>query len=443
MKSSIKVRSRNTAAVTPRVEDGPGVNDNVPAMLPGHQLSDLEGVPRQPAAESVIYYSRVTLIESYPAPPKHDPKLKAEAPPMEETRERRMAAPRAGRKHATVAGLCSFLMHAAVFAAILATFVVTPEEPAEEAGDVVSVIMLGNSDLDQQAAGDDEKQPEPEPEKVIADAVQPDTVQPTEAEPEPAQPVEPQQAVAPTETAEAVQPTEVQPQEAQPVQPDVQPVSPQPEVLATTAPAETTVVQPVTQAPEPVQPEAQPSEVRPAETAAVQPEAQPPEQVATPIAKPPAPKPPAEKPKQVVRKEPPKKAKVKAGSEGQSAQDSKKGASDGTESAQSNQNSQSAGNRNGQGTAEEANYLGKVSARLARCVRRLPSEYRQSGGSLRVRLVSDANGNVISANIARGSGMAEVDGKVAGLVKSCSLPSLPSGWGQPTRTLTQEVQIAR
>jgi protein TonB len=453
MKSAIKVRSKRATAVIPRVEDGPGVNDNVPARLPGHELSDLEGVPRQPAAESVVYYNRVTLIESFPAHPADEPGEATDVPAMEAKRETKRARAKPGKGRVAVACICSFLFHAAVFAALVTTFVVTPAEPEEEAGQVVSVIMLGNSDADEQAAGEENK----EPEQVVADAVQPETVQPTEAEPEEVQPAEPQPTeTQQAETAQAVQPTaappQQQPEEVQPAQPEVSQVSPEtvvtpePEVMTSTVPAEPTVVQPMaTQVPEAVKPEAQPPQpadvqpsVQPVETAEVQPEPQASAPVATPVEKP-----PVARPKEVVKKQPPKKAKVNSGSQGQSEEDAKRGSAEGLETAQSDQNSQSAASRIGWGSAAVANYPGKVQSRIRRSVR-VPTEYKRMTGNLmvRVRLTISAGGDVASLSLARSSGIPELDQAVIdGVRRAAPFPPLPPEWGKPSWTFAQEVQV--
>lgn len=450
MKSSIKVRSRNAAAVTPRVEaqveDGPGVNDNVPARLPGHELSDLEGVPRQPAGEPVIYYNRVTLIESFPAHPKQAPDRAADVPAMEAKREAKASIAKPSRRRVAIACVFSFLFHAAVFAALVTTFVVTSEEAQEDAGEVVSVIMLG-SDADEQAAGEESK----EPEQVVADAVQPDTVQPTDAKPEPVQPVEQQPTeVQPTDTAQAMQPTEAQqtqPEEVQPAKPDVSQVTPEPEVMTSTVPSESTVVQPMAaQVPESVQqPEAeppQPAEVQPStqpvEAAEVQPEPQVPEQVVTPVEKPPFPKRPAEKPKVVAKKEPPKPVKVKSGSNGQGQIDTHRGAADGQESARQGDNAQALAQRSGSGGASESNYLGKVRSSINRCVQRLPNGLRKADVTVRIGLTVDGGGNLLSVRAA--SGVPELDEAVAGLVRGCSVPPLPAEIGR-TKSVIIPLQV--
>jgi len=353
-----------------------------------------------------------------------------------------------GKRSVTFACLGSFLFHAAVVAALLVTMVAAPEDAEEEAGDTVSVIMLGSSDMDQMSAG--EESTEPQPEQVTADAVQPETMPPTDVKPAQAEAVQPQPtAVQPVETAEAVQPTPETVEAAQPSQPQQQVspetiVSPEPEVLATQAPAETTVVQPMAA----VQPEnAEPVEVRPAETEPVEVQptetaqaTMPPTEVVTPVEKPVQPTKPIEKPKDVVKKQVPKTVKVKAGSGGESEQDSKKGSAEGTETAQSNTNSLTDGRRTGSGSAAVANYPGKVQSRIRRAVR-LSSKY-EKGITVRVRLTIGAGGELSSLSVARSSGIPELDEAVTdGVRRAAPFPPLPPEWGKPSWSFTQEVQV--
>jgi protein TonB len=260
--------------------------------------------------------------------------------------------------------------------------------------------MIGNSDMDQMAAG--EESPQQPPEEVTAEAVQPETVQPTEVKPEEMQPAE-AEAVQPTETE--VQPTEM----AEVVQP-----TEQPQVLATQAPAETTVVQPA----ETVQP------------------VEPTPEVVTPVEKPK----PVAKPKDVVKKSVPKIAKVKTGSNGENQQDSKRGSVEGTETSQSDTNSLSNARRTGSGSAAVANYPGKVQARIRRAVR-LSSKY-EKGITVRVRLTIGASGELASLSVARSSGIPELDEAVTdGVRRAAPFPPLPPEWGKPSWTFTQEVQV--
>ncbi len=397
-----------------------GMNDNYPSVLPGHELTGLEGVPRPPAAEAVAHYSRFTQISSYPDHPSEAaPAETAEHQPMDALPERSREAV-AGRKTSLLfSGVGSCLFHAAIVAVLLFTFVATPEEAQEEAGDTVSVIMIGNSDTDQMAAG--EENPQAEPEQVTAEAVQPQTVQPTEVTPEEAQPpqldvVQPQQVeTQQAQTAEPVEPVE----QAQPTA-----VAPeQPQILATQAPAETTVIQPT----EPVQPvETQVVEAQPVE---------PPAAVVTPVEKPKL----VEKPKEVKRPVA-KVAKVKSGSRGENEQDSKRGSVDGTEAAQSDNNSVANARRTGAGSAAVANYPGKVQSRIRRAVR-LSSKY-EPGITVRVRLTIGSSGDLTSLSIARSSGFPELDDAVtSGIRRAAPFPPLPAEWGKPSWSFTQEVQV--
>jgi len=397
-----------------------GLNDNYPSALPGHELTGLEGVPRPPAGETVMHYSRFTQINSFPEHPAESASIEAaEQLPMDALPEKLQVA--ASRRKAPLffSGLGSCLFHGIVVGLLLLTFVATPEEAQEEAGDTVSVIMIGNSDADQMAAGEES----PQPEQVTAEAVQPQTVQPTEVTPEETQQLQPDvvqpQAVEaqPVQTAEAVQPVDQVPPETV--------VSEQPQILATQVPAETTVIQPA----EPIQP----VETQVAETQPIQPM---PEAV-TPIAKPK----PVEKPR-VVKKPVQKVAKVKSGSRGESEEDSKRGSINGTEAAQSDQNSQLNARKTGSGDAAIANYQGKLQSRIKRYVQRVSSKY-EKGLTLVVRLSIGSGGDLRSVSLARSSGNSGLDEAVMEQVRNAApFAPLPPEWGKPTWSFVQAVQTA-
>ncbi|MBB3451932.1 protein TonB [Rhizobium sp. BK313] len=441
--------SRSVKVSIERRRAGDSMNDNHPSVLPGHELAGLDGVPRPPAAEAVAHYSRFTQIGSFPDHPAEPVPDASEPPIMDALTERPDRALATIRRSVTFACLGSFLFHAAIVTALLVTMVAAPEDAEEEAGDTVSVIMLGSSDLDQMSAG--EESAEPQPEQVTADAVQPETVQPTDVKPTEAEAVQPQPtAVQPVEAAEAVQPTPETVEAAQPSQPQQQvspetAVSPEPEVLATQAPAETTVVQPITASVQPTNAEAdevrptetKPVEVQPTETAQA---AIPPTEVLTPVEKPVQQAKPIERPKDIVKKQAPKAVKVKAGSGGESEQDSKKGSAEGTETAQSDTNSLTDGRRTGSGSAALANYPGKVQSRIRRAVR-LSSKY-EKGITIRVRLTIGADGELSSLSVARSSGIPELDQAVTdGVRRAAPFPPLPPEWGKPSWSFTQEVQV--
>ncbi|MBO9196078.1 TonB family protein [Rhizobium sp. 16-449-1b] len=413
------------------VADG-GVNDNNPGMHPGHELSDLRNVARQPAAEAVLHYTRQAQISSFPQDPRSASNGHAAAPLMDASVEMPAATrPHRGKLGVTAACIGSFIFHSALAIALIVGVVVTPEQPEEEAGETVSVIMLGDSDLDQASSG--EETAEPQPEEIVAEQVQPETAQqPTEVQPD-AQPVDPQ-PVAPTQEVTRVSPENM--------------TAVEPEVLTSQVPAETSVVQPMaTEVPTEVQPEvtetppATPEDVtpvQPTETAEIPPE---PETVPTPDPKPVAQK-PVEKPKPVEKKQPPKKVVTRSGSQGENKQDSRRGASDGVDQA-SDQDSRSAGNRGGSGSAAVANYPGKVQSKIRRSVR-VPSEYRRMNAamSVRIRLSINGSGGVSSLSVARSSGIPELDAAVVdGVRRAAPFPPLPAEWGKPIWTFTQEVQV--
>lgn len=409
-------------------QDAGTSNDNLPGLHPGHEMPELRNAPRQPAAETVVHYARFAHIGSFPEHAQGPKAGAADAPAMDTSAiEKQEAGARPAKRNVVVACLTSFAFHAILFTALAVGFVVAPHQPEEEAGEAVSVIILGDSEADQASAGDPDLQVEPQPEEVVAESVQPETVQPTE--------------VQPTE----VQPEMAQPVEAQPVQPteEVTRVSPEtvtaaePEVLTSNVPAETSVVQPMaTEIPEEVKP------VEPVETAEALPDPVQPEETPTPIAKPKAVQ-PVEKPK-AEKKEPPKKVvKKAAGSQGENKQDSRRGASDGEEVANADRNSRSAGSSGGAGSAAVANYPGKVQSRIRRAVK-VPTEYKRMAASMnvRVRLTIGGDGSLTGLSVARSSGIPELDqAVVAGVRRASPFPPLPSEWGKPSWTFTQEVQV--
>ena len=426
MVQSRKIRAE--AFALPERAAGPGVNDNIPGLVAGHSMPELDNVPRQPAAENVIHYARIAEIGSFPEGV--TPQTGADdplAPALDNVPEKEQASVPKRTVRTIVASLGSCIAHAAVFGFLAVTMVAVPEEPVEEAGSIVSVTLLGDAELDQLAAG--------EPELVEAEAVEPETVTPTEPEAMTAEPVQPVEAVAPqpVEAAQPVQPTETQPVEAEPVMP-----TDEPEVLTAMVPAEPVVAQPV-----PVMAPVEPME--PVET--------PKPETVVPIEKPEARKPEVkpEPKKPFARQKPkpvdkPKKKDVakKGGSRGQAAEDRKRGTVDGSATNGSQDGSRSAGrNSSSAGSAAVANYPGKVQSKIRRSVR-VPSAFRREKASLsvRVRLTIGSSGQLSGVSVARSSGVGELDQAVVnGVRRAAPFPPLPPEWGKPSWTFTQEVQV--
>lgn len=439
----ISAKSRSRHGLIAEADADGGINDNNPGMHPGHELSDLRNVPRQPAAEAVIHYARFAEIKSFPDHPQTQPAAHAAAPPMDADVEKQADEKAPVKRWVTFACLGSAIFHTAVLAVVIALVAPSQEVPVEEAGSTVSVIILGDSDQDQAAAGE-EKQDEPEPEEVVAEQPEPETVQPTEVEPEQVQP-----ATAEPVEGEAVPPT----QEVTRVSPETVTAA-EPEVLVSQAPAETSVVQPMaTAVPEEMTPDVQvvetqpteaqpttavvPEEVKPVETietAEALPDPLPPEEVAKPT---PKPKQRAEK----LKAEPPKKVRTASGSQGESKQNSKKGFADGAEAAQSDRNSRNAGNSDNDGTAAFERYKGKVQARIRRCVQRLPREYKDGGASLRVTFVITQSGAVTSTSVLSSSGASDRDRAVVDLIRDCTIPPIPTEVNKSTIPFYQAIQI--
>jgi protein TonB len=420
------------------------LNDNTPGMHPGHELSDLRNAQRQPAGEQVIHYARFAQISSFPDHPQAAPAVASAPPPMDAAVEKQEDEKAPVRRRLTLTCICSLIFHAALATALIVAFPKAPEEAIEEAGEAVSVVMYGNSDVDQTAAGETETTVQ---EEIIPEAVEPDTIQPTETQTAEVQP-------------ETVQPTELAPAETQdPVQPapaqDVTRVSPEtaaavePEILVSEVPAEESVVQPMsTVVPEqptpvdtvssevqpaevqPVETATVPEEVKPVETAEIQPEPEQPQEVVTPA---PKPKPMVqEKPKPVEKKRPPKKT---AGSRGEGQQDSQRGVAEGTSQAQSDSNSRAAGNNSGIGTAATANYTGKVRSRIRRAIR----QPRGVQGSVVVTFSVSGSGSLTSARVSRGSGVPEIDQLALDAVRRAAPFSPPPGGQSMTMSVPIEI----
>ncbi|MGO6686123.1 TonB family protein [Rhizobium leguminosarum] len=407
MAISAKSRSRQVLIGEPDADGG--LNDN--NMHPGHELSDLRNVQRQPAGEAVVHYARFAQISSFPDHPEAEPAASVPPPPMDAAVEKQEDEKAPVRRRVALTCVCSLIFHMTLAAVLLIAFPNAPEEAIEEAGEAVSVVMYGNSDVDQTAAGETEVTVQ---EEIIPEAVEPDKIQPTEAAELQLETVQPTE-VAPVETQDTVQ--QAPPPEVTRVSPETVTAA-EPEIIVSEVPAETAVAQPmstvVPEEPKPAEeipPEVQPSEVppvaaaepeevKPVETAEIQPEPEVPQEIVTPTQKPKVVA--QEKPKPVEKKRPPKKA---AGSEGEAQQDSERGVAEGNATAQSDSNSRSAGNNDGIGTAANANYDGKVRSRIRRSIR----TPRGVEGTVVVSFSVNGSGGLTSVRVTRGSGVPEID----------------------------------
>ncbi|MEB3047059.1 energy transducer TonB [Rhizobium mulingense] len=437
---AISAKTRSRQVLIGEADAGGSLNDNTPGMHPGHELSELRNAQRQPAGETVIHYTRFAQISSFPDHPETAPAAPVSAPPMDAAVEKQDDEKTPVRRRVALSCVGSAFFHAALAATLLIMMPAPSDETLMEAGEAISVVMLGSSDADQSAAGDTEVTIQ---EEVVPEAVEPDTVKPVET-------AEVQ--------AEVVQPETVQPADAEPVE-TVQPVqevtrqsaqtiaASEPEVLVSETPAETSVVQPMS-AVVPEQPvmssepptatamQSEPEEIKPVEVPPVSPEPEPPTEMVTP-----EPKPKLEKPvekKTVERKQPPRKAQ---GSEGDAKQESRRGAADGQADANSNDNSRTSGGRNGAGGASEANYKGKLVARLFRCVDRMESRYRTAPATLTVRITVNRRGDITASSVVRGSGLPEVDSAALARVASCNLPAMPDTIAASSRTYAFPVEV--
>ncbi|EJZ17718.1 TonB family protein [Rhizobium sp. Pop5] len=397
---AISAKSRSRQVLIEEAEaGGSSLNDNTPGMHPGHELSELRNAQRQPAGETVIHYARFAQISSFPDHPEAAPSAAVSAPPMDAAVEKQEDEKKPVRRRLALTCVGSLIFHATFAAALLFAFPHVPEKAVEEAGEAVSVIMFGYSDVDQTAAGETEATVQ---EEIIPEAVEPDTeaVQPTE--------VSPVETQDPIQQASAPEVTRVSPETAAAVEP---------EILVSEVPAETAVAQPMStvvpeeqkleEVPAEVQPSevppvaaVEPEEMKPVETAEVQPEQEVPQEIVTPKPKPKLVA--QEKPKPVEKKRPPRKA---AGSQGDAQQDLVQGVAEGDRSAQSDRNSRGVSSNDGIGSAAFANYDGKVRSRIRRAIR----TPRGVEGTVVVSFSVNGSGGLTSVRVVNGSGVPEID----------------------------------
>lgn len=427
---AISARSRSRHVLIGEESADTSLNDNMPGMHPGHELPELRNAQRQPAGETVIHYTRSAQISSFPDHPEAEPAAPASAPPMDAAVEKQEDEKKPVRRRVALTCVGSFFFHVALAVVLIVAFPYVPEEAIEEAGEAVSVVMYGNADVDQTAAGETDVTVQ---EEIIPEAVEPETIQPTE--------VSPAETQDPIQQAPSPEVTRVSPETAAAVEP---------EVLVSEAPAETAVVQPMStvvpeeqkpadEMPPEVQPSetlpvaaVEPEEVKPVETAELQPEPDVPQEVVTPKPKPKVVT--QEKPKPVEKKRPPKKT---SGSQGEAQQDSERGVIEGDRSVQSDRNSPAAGNNNGIGTAALANYDGKVRSRIRRAIRS-PGGAK---GTVVVNFSVNGSGGLTSVRVVGGSGIAEIDQLAVNAIRRAApFGPTPGGNGRNFNSVAIEVQ---
>lgn len=340
-----------------------------------------------------------------------------------------LAAPRTGGsghggKSLSLATLGSLLMHTAALALALHVITDLPEAPAEEGSTVVSVIMVGNGDVDAVASG-------AEPTVVEAQPVQAETASAIEAppleapalEPLPLQEAEPapravppaETAVAPpVEVAEVVPPSNLPPVLAAAPTDALTPteIAPAPPVVQQAVPPAEIAAAPPIESATPLVAQTSPTEMIKAELddpafdieAPVPPpspwktEPLPEDQVATRKA--------AEKPapKRVVKQ-------TSAGSSGQANRDARKGVASGTANTGAADAAKAAAGTSGNGQAAMANYAGKLRAKLRRSV--AAERYYRGIGRLQttvtVNVTLNRSGSIASLRLAKSSGNGKVD----------------------------------
>ncbi|EGE57129.1 UNVERIFIED_ORG: protein TonB [Rhizobium esperanzae] len=432
---AISAKTRSRQVLIREADAGGSLNDNTPGMHPGHELAELRNAPRQPAGETVIHYMRFAQISSFPDHPEIAPAAAVPPPPMDAAVEKQEDEKRPVRRRVALSCVGSFFFHAGLAMALSLLVPKPPNEVIEDAGEAVSVIVYGDSDIDRTLAGDPEL--ELKPDEIAAEEVKPDTVQSTQ--PEQTQPIG-------AESVEAVKPA----QEVTRVSPETV-VAVEPEVLVSQNPAETFVAQPMTTvipeqpvpdivpttAPEQavtaaVHPEeVQPEEVKPVETAEISPK---PEE---------KPEPKVEKPKPEKKEQSRKKVEPTGGKNGRDRREATRGVTTGQDAPEFDGMSTAAGRGDGIGSAAVANYPGKVQKRIRRAIR-VSDEYRRMGGAISVRLslTIDGTGRLSAVSVAGSSGIPDLDkAALDGVRRAAPFPPLPPEWGKTSWSFIQEVQV--
>ncbi|WP_345899976.1 TonB family protein [Martelella sp. UBA3392] len=360
---------------------------------------------------------------------------------------------RAG-KRISAATLVSLLLHSAAFAFALHVARVLPEAPQEEGSTVVSVIMVGNGDVDAAASGAEPTMVEAEPVPVeTATAVEAEPLETTAVEPLQPQPPAPVEQAAPTPAealaspeAETAAPVAAEQVVAQPSQPTVLAAAPTTALAPSTVPPAPPVVEQAVSPAEvpasaPVVTEALPPQETPvnppAETAeplmaqtepveTIKAQEDDPELAYDIDAPVPAPSPWKTEPlpeDQVAARKAEERAKPKpveqrqvvkrssAGSSGQSNRDARKGVASGTANSGASQAAEARAGNRGNGEAEMANYAGRLRAKLRRSV--ASERYYRGVGKLQSTVVVNVrlnrSGAIAGLSLARSSGNGKVD----------------------------------
>lgn len=353
---------------------------------------------------------------------------------------------RTGRKRLSSAALVSVLFHSVVFAAAIHMARTIPEPPQEAGSVTVSVVSIGNGDVDALAEGNEDMVANPvevEAEPVEAEPITAATAveqaeAPSVSEAEPLQPqttetatLEEPVAVAPTPEPEvlSVAPTaEEIPQSVAPAAATVQPEMAEPVESAAVSAAE-----PVSDALEPPEPEAstavsatEPIEAERPETETIRAQEDNPE-VALDIEAPvPQPSPWRSEPvpqdqvetRQAAQRQQQRERQVRqqrretaAGAGGNASANAARGASTGTSQSGSSSGAEATARASDNGAAAMANYAGKVGSRIRRSVGN--SRYYRGVGRLSttvtVNVTVSRSGQIAGVSLARSSGNGQVD----------------------------------
>ncbi len=174
---AISAKSRSRHVLIEEASADESLNDNNPGMHPGHELSDLHNVQRQPAGEQVIHYARAAQISSFPDHPEAAPASSVTPPPMDAAVEKQEDEKKPVQRRLTVTCICSLIFHATLAAAL---FVAYPEalrtRRCWKQVKQSASLCYGSSDADESAAGETETSLFNR--RLFPKRSQPDTIQP-------------------------------------------------------------------------------------------------------------------------------------------------------------------------------------------------------------------------------------------------------------------------
>ncbi|RZS79798.1 protein TonB [Phyllobacterium myrsinacearum] len=395
--------------------DANDLNDDLRWQSARQGSCDCRNSSRQPVDDVIIarsLCSKMGIID-YPF---QSSGIAAETPPVcDIDMGKRRDVPERGRLSIAYAWFTSLAVHLALLAALSVSL--TAPIVQEEAGSVVSLITVGDSETNRTVAGDPDLQVDPLHQEDVPANTQSAAVQPNAM---PA--IEDRKSQFEQEAALG----------------SSMPDAAEPLPLTSNAPAETAALQAVAtqgqEDPKPVAPVEMGEGQKEQSSSMNAPGSMPASKIVHPI----------EKLKATVKKKSKNKTTKKPpGSQSGKRGDSGHGEDNDSKAVSSDQSSRSAARSDGMGNADIDNYPGKVQSRIRRAVRYpLGNRRMLASMNVRVRLTISRDGSLAEVSVVQSSGIPALDSAVvAGVRRAAPYPPLPSKWSKPSWTFAQDVQV--